>query len=60
MSLMSVIEQVWTVVVCVLFIGIVLWAWSGARKTEFDAAAHMPLEEDDADGATHIDTPSKN
>jgi len=47
MSLMAVIQSVWTVVVFILFIGIVIWAWSGARKAEFDEAAHMPLEEDD-------------
>lgn len=47
MSLMAVIQSVWTVVVTILFIGIVLWAWSGSRSSEFDKAAHMPLEEDD-------------
>ncbi len=37
----------WTVVLVVLFIGIVIWAWSSRRKTEFDAAARLPLEDDD-------------
>jgi len=59
MSLMVIIQSAWTVVVCILFIAIVLWAWSGARKSEFDEAAHMPLEEDDADGELKPDTPSK-
>ena len=29
----------------VIFIGIVVWAWSGRRKRDFDEAAHMPLED---------------
>ncbi len=60
MSLTAVIQSVWTVVVFILFIGIVIWAWSGARKSEFDEAAHMPLEEDDADGKSGPDSPSKH
>ncbi len=35
-----------TVVSFVLFVGIVCWAWSGARKADFDAAARLPLEDD--------------
>jgi cytochrome c oxidase cbb3-type subunit 4 len=37
----------WTIVVMVTFIAIVLWAWSSKRKARFDAAARMPLEDDD-------------
>jgi cytochrome c oxidase cbb3-type subunit 4 len=33
--------------VLVLFIAIVIWAWSGKRKRAFDEAAHIPLEDDD-------------
>lgn len=36
-----------TVVLFAVFIGIVLWAWSGARKQAFDAAARLPLEDDE-------------
>jgi len=50
------IMSVWTVVVMVLFIGIVLWAWSGKRKQRFDEAANIPFDEDDA---LSIDTISK-
>jgi len=32
----------------VVFIGIVLWAWSGKRKQSFDEAANIPFHEDDA------------
>jgi cytochrome c oxidase cbb3-type subunit IV len=39
----------WTVFVAVVFFGVVWWAFSGARKTEFEAAARLPLEDDDSD-----------
>ena len=31
----------------VLFLWLVAWAWSKARRTQFDAAARMPLEEEE-------------
>jgi len=37
---------IWTIVALTLFVGIVIWAWSSKRKQEFDAMAHLPLEED--------------
>jgi len=36
----------WTVILFVLFIAIVLWAWNGKRKAEFDELAHLPLDEE--------------
>ena len=36
-----------TVAAFVTFVGIVIWAWSGARRERFDAAAMLPLEEDE-------------
>ena len=36
----------WTIAVFVVFIGIVIWAWSSKRKRAFDEAARIPLEED--------------
>lgn len=43
------IHGLWTAALLVAFIGIVAWAWSGRRKRDFDAAARIPLEEDEAD-----------
>ena len=43
----SLIQVVWTLVVLVLFVGIVIWAWSGKRKQDFDEAANIPFTEDD-------------
>lgn len=41
----TLIEAIWTVVVMVTFIGIVLWAWSGKRKQDFNEAANIPFNE---------------
>ncbi len=35
-----------TAVLFVVFIGIVLWAWSARRKDDFEAAARLPLDDD--------------
>ena len=43
----SLMQSIWTLVVLVLFIGIVIWAWSSKRKKEFDEAANIPFDEDD-------------
>lgn len=40
------IQSIWTVLVFITFIGIIFWAYSGARKKEFDAAANSILEDD--------------
>jgi len=40
-------HSIWTVMMVVLFIGIVLWAWSGKRKDDFRDAANLPLEDDE-------------
>jgi len=44
---MNLFHSIWTVVSLVIFIGIVLWAWSGHRKESFDEAAQLPLEDDE-------------
>lgn len=35
------------VLLIIAFLGIWAWAWSKKRKSEFDAASRLPLEEDD-------------
>jgi cytochrome c oxidase cbb3-type subunit IV len=44
----ALIHSIWTVMMFILFIGIVVWAWSAKRKKQFDEAARLPLEDDDA------------
>ena len=39
----------------VSFIGVWLWAWSKKRKSAFDEASKLPLEEDDG----HIPTDNR-
>jgi len=43
----SLIQSIWTIVVMVTFVGIVIWAWSGKRKQQFDEAARLPFSEDE-------------
>ena len=43
----SLIHSIWTVLLFVLFIGIIVWAWSAKRKRGFDEAARMPLEDEE-------------
>jgi cytochrome c oxidase cbb3-type subunit IV len=40
-------HSIWTVLVFIIFIGIVLWAFSGKRKKDFDEAARLALDDDD-------------
>lgn len=43
-------RSLFTVVMFVLFVLLVFWAYSGRRKKDFDAASQLPLEAD-ADNA---------
>lgn len=36
-----------TVLAFVAFLGIIAWAWSDRRKAVYDAAARMPLDEEE-------------
>lgn len=45
MAIYSVAHIIWTIALLIIFIGIVLWAWSGRQKTRFEEAARLPLEE---------------
>ena len=42
----SFIQTVWTVIAFVVFVGIVIWAWSSRRKEDFDKASRMALDDD--------------
>lgn len=45
----GVISGLVTAALLIAFIGACIWAWSGKRKAEFDAAALVPLEENDSE-----------
>ncbi len=40
-------HMVWTLLLIILFVGIVVWAYSSKRKSDFDEAARLPLDDDD-------------
>jgi cbb3-type cytochrome oxidase subunit 3 len=44
---MNILRGAITLVLVVLFITYVVWAWSNAPKKMFDAMSRLPLEEDD-------------
>ena len=46
---MGTFRGLFTVVMLLLFVGLVLWAYSSKRKQTFDAAAQLPLEEHGAE-----------
>lgn len=47
------LHGVWTAALLVVFAAIVVWAWSGRRKRDFDEAARLPLEDvEDLEGDT--------
>ena len=35
-----------TLVMFAVFLGIVVWAWSGKQRDRFEAASQLPLEEE--------------
>ena len=39
-------HSIWTVLLLILFVGIIVWAFSSRRKRAFDEAARLPLEEE--------------
>ena len=46
---MELFHSFWTLLLFLMFIGIVLWAWSSRRKARFDDAARLPMEDDKYD-----------
>ena len=40
------LRGLFTLVLMVAFVAIVIWAWSGKRRKDFDEAAQLPLEPD--------------
>lgn len=42
---MNLFHSLWTIVVLITFIGIIAWSYSKNRKSDFDAAANLALED---------------
>ncbi len=47
MDTQNLLRTIVTVLAFATFIGITLWAWSGARREKFAEAARIPLEDDE-------------
>jgi len=48
MDIVALIQSIWTIVVMLVFLSIVVWTYSSKRKSAFDEAAHLPLDDDDS------------
>lgn len=42
---MNLFHSLWTIVVLVTFLGIIAWSYSKNRKSDFEAAANLALED---------------
>ncbi len=42
----SFVQSVWTVMAMVVFIGIVVWAYSSRKKADFEQAGRMAMDDD--------------
>jgi len=40
------VQSVWTVMAMVVFIGIVVWAYSSRKKADFEQAGRMAMDDD--------------
>ncbi len=56
----AVFHGLWTGALLVIFVGIVLWAWSGKRKGSFDEAARIPLDDGDELEASSAESKGNN
>ena len=56
---LTIVHAYWTLLMLVIFVGIWVWAWSSKRKTAFDEAARLPLEEDAAIAPTNAKAEEK-
>lgn len=59
-NIAALLDSIWTVVVLILFTGIVLWAYSGRRKADFDAAAQLPLNDECPERSESTSSSEKN
>jgi cytochrome c oxidase cbb3-type subunit IV len=44
---LDVLRPLMTVILFCVFLCIVMWAWNGKQRERFEAAARLPLDEDD-------------
>jgi cytochrome c oxidase cbb3-type subunit 4 len=42
----TMIQALWSIVILITFLGIVVWAYSGKRKSRFEEAARVPFDDE--------------
>jgi cytochrome c oxidase cbb3-type subunit 4 len=47
MDLLVFLQSAWTVAVMVIFLGVVIWAYSSRNKKDFDEAANQIFDEEE-------------
>ena len=52
MEFIAIFQSVWTIIVMLVFLSIVIWAYSRNRQTSFDKAARSLIDDDDSVKAT--------
>ena len=51
---MTTFQIVWTIILFIIFVVIVAWAYSSRQKKRFEEAARLPLDDDhEPDSKTH-------
>jgi len=60
MEYMNSIQMIWTLIAFVLFVGIVIWAWSSKRHQDFHEAANLVFDENDDVDLNHKNLQSKS
>ena len=56
----SFVQSVWTEMAMVVFIGIVIWAYSRRKKADFEQAGRMAMDDDKPVNDSMNKTASKN
>jgi cytochrome c oxidase cbb3-type subunit 4 len=56
---MTTFQIIWTLLAFGIFVGIVIWAYSGRQKDRFDEAANLPLD-DDGEIDSRVDRENSN
>ena len=56
----TMLQAIWSIVVLVTFIGIVLWAYNGKRKSAFDEAARLPFDDEPPGDNNSPSSPKEN
>ncbi len=57
---MGLLHGIWTLLLLLIFVGILAWVWSSKRKKHFEQAAQIPLQDGDSASVGEQDDMEKN